>query len=109
MVATLRIDHCPAPWMLTGPALATAYNLAYPCALARLGVPASALTGPQAWEDWLLARPQCRHHAPATRQVRNATAAWWRSCAACHSGPPAVAVDGHTTGPDRAGQRGTVP
>ncbi|MFH8387800.1 hypothetical protein ACH4E7_44170 [Kitasatospora sp. NPDC018058] len=60
-IATLRIDHCPAPWMVTRPALATAYNVAYdrayPGALARLGIPTEALAGPQAWEDWLLLPP----------------------------------------------------
>jgi hypothetical protein len=55
--ATFHLDHAPAPWMLGNREFACAYNTAYqrayPGALAGLGVPDGALTGPDAWEAWL--------------------------------------------------------
>ncbi|MET9396104.1 hypothetical protein [Kitasatospora sp. NPDC002965] len=65
-MASLRISHCPAPWMLAEPQIAAAYNAAYerayPGALGRLGVPTHALTDATAWETWLLTPAA---HAPA--------------------------------------------
>ncbi|MFG2845978.1 hypothetical protein ACGF12_22830 [Kitasatospora sp. NPDC048296] len=56
--ASLRISHCPAPWMLAAPETAMAYNTAYertyPGALGRLGVPPHALDNAESWENWLL-------------------------------------------------------
>ncbi|AZP14919.1 hypothetical protein EJC51_01395 [Streptomyces aquilus] len=50
----LDLDHAPAPWLLGDAALASAYNTAYervyPGALTELGIPATALTGREAWE-----------------------------------------------------------
>ncbi|WP_328743757.1 hypothetical protein OHT57_00230 [Streptomyces sp. NBC_00285] len=55
--AVLDLDHGPAPWLLGDAALASAYNTAYervyPGALTELGIPATALTGRKAWEQWL--------------------------------------------------------
>ncbi|MFI6930750.1 hypothetical protein [Streptomyces sp. NPDC050287] len=55
--AALDLDHAPAPWLLGDAALASAYNMAYervyPGALTELGIPATALTGRKAWEQWL--------------------------------------------------------
>jgi hypothetical protein len=55
--AVLDLDHAPAPWLLAEAALASAYNTAYERlysgALTELGIPASALTGRKAWEQWL--------------------------------------------------------
>ncbi|MET7297133.1 hypothetical protein ABZS79_34430 [Streptomyces griseoloalbus] len=55
--AVLDLDHAPAPWLLGDAALASAYNTAYervyPGALTELGIPATALTGRKAWEQWL--------------------------------------------------------
>jgi hypothetical protein len=55
--ATLHLDHVPAPWMLGSRNFAAAYNKAYerayPGALADLGIPPEALTGPDSWETWL--------------------------------------------------------
>ncbi|MGW2964929.1 hypothetical protein ACWDGI_41680 [Streptomyces sp. NPDC001220] len=56
--AVLDLDHAPAPapWLLGDAALASAYNTAYervyPGALIELGVPAAALSGRKAWEQW---------------------------------------------------------
>ncbi|MQS17552.1 hypothetical protein F7Q99_36545 [Streptomyces kaniharaensis] len=56
--AALRINHCPAPWMIAKPEIAAAYNTAYehayPGALGRLGVPPHALADATSWESWLL-------------------------------------------------------
>lgn len=53
----LDLDHAPAPWLLGDAALASAYNTAYervyPGALTELGIPAAALAGRKAWEQWL--------------------------------------------------------
>ncbi|MEW2426356.1 hypothetical protein AB0911_38730 [Streptomyces nigra] len=55
--AVLDLDHAPAPWLLGDAALASAYNTAYerlyPGALAEMGIPATALSGRKAWEQWL--------------------------------------------------------
>lgn len=55
--AVLDLDHAPAPWLLGDAALASAYNTAYervyPGALSELGIPAAALAGRKAWEQWL--------------------------------------------------------
>jgi len=55
--AVLDLDHAPAPWLLGDAALASAYNTAYervyPGALTELGIPATALAGLEAWEQWL--------------------------------------------------------
>ncbi|MFD4483249.1 hypothetical protein ACFWPU_45095 [Streptomyces sp. NPDC058471] len=55
--AILDLDHAPAPWLLGDAALASAYNTAYervyPGALTNMGIPATALTGRKAWEQWL--------------------------------------------------------
>ncbi|NUS81833.1 MAG: hypothetical protein HOY75_03520 [Streptomyces sp.] len=55
--AVLDLDHALAPWLLGDAALASAYNTAYervyPGALTELGIPATALTGRKAWEQWL--------------------------------------------------------
>ncbi len=55
--AVLDLDHAPAPWLLGDATLASAYNTAYervyPGVLTELGIPATALTGPEAWEQWL--------------------------------------------------------
>ncbi|MGW1564466.1 hypothetical protein ACWCQ1_49780 [Streptomyces sp. NPDC002144] len=55
--AVLDLDHVPAPWLLGDAALASAYNTAYervyPGALTELGIPATALAGVKAWEQWL--------------------------------------------------------
>ncbi|GHE33935.1 hypothetical protein GCM10017771_51240 [Streptomyces capitiformicae] len=55
--AVLDLDHARAPWLLGDAALASAYNTAYervyPGALTELGIPATALTGRKAWEQWL--------------------------------------------------------
>ncbi|MFF4534268.1 hypothetical protein ACFY1P_33975 [Streptomyces sp. NPDC001407] len=55
--AVLDLDHAPAPWLLADATLASAYNTAYqrvyPGALTELGIPATALTGRTAWEQWL--------------------------------------------------------
>ncbi|MET7607736.1 hypothetical protein [Streptomyces avermitilis] len=55
--AVLDLDHAPAPWLLGDAALASSYNTAYervyPGALTKLGIPATALTGRKAWEQWL--------------------------------------------------------
>ncbi|MFJ9521340.1 hypothetical protein ACIRPK_24195 [Kitasatospora sp. NPDC101801] len=71
-VATLRISHCPAPWMLAEPETAAAYNTAYerayPGALGRLGVPPHALTDAASWETWLLT--PVVQAAPPTRGLR---------------------------------------
>lgn len=54
-VAVLDLDHAPAPRLLGDAALASAYNTAYervyPGALTELGIPATALTGREAWEQ----------------------------------------------------------
>jgi len=55
--AVLGLDHAPAPWLLGEAALASAYNAAYarvyPGAPTEPGIPATALTGREAWEQWL--------------------------------------------------------
>ncbi|MEV7246652.1 hypothetical protein AB0N92_36225 [Streptomyces sp. NPDC093248] len=55
--AVLDLDHAPAPWLLGDAALASAYNTAYervyPGALTEMGIPATALSGRKAWEQWL--------------------------------------------------------
>jgi hypothetical protein len=54
--AVLDLDHAPTPWLLGDAALTSAYNTAYervyPGALTELGIPATALTGRKAWEQW---------------------------------------------------------
>ncbi|MDN3029619.1 hypothetical protein [Streptomyces sp. S.PB5] len=55
--ADLGLDHAPAPWLLGDPVFASAYNTVYervyPGALTEWGIPATALTGRKAWEQWL--------------------------------------------------------
>jgi hypothetical protein len=81
--AVAVLDHALTPWLLGDAALASSYNTAYervyPGALTELGIPATALTGRKAREQWLTWTPGTTAAVPTCVGPNGAPESSWYS------------------------------